>query len=466
MSVKPSLQLKLGQQLTMTPQLQQAIRLLQLSSLDLQAEIQTIIENNPLIECPEESKEVSLEALKQKEQSNKEPNEMPPQSPWEDRIPYPTKGQASEDFEPQRAQESTLTDHLIWQMQLTPFTETDQQIATAIIDGINEDGLLETDLNDIKDLIVSDEPVEDDEILTVLHRIQQFDPIGVGARDLKECLLIQLNHFPADTPWLSQAKTCISKHIDLLAKKDYATLRRKLKVQEDELREIIRFIQALNPRPGSEIGTQKTDYVIPDAYVFKHDGKWIVELNPDNRPNLRINNHYAQLIKKADTSADNQYIKDQLQEARWFLKSLENRNETLLKVVESILDHQLDFFEHGEEHMKPMILHDVASKINMHESTVSRVTTKKYIHTPRGTYELKYFFSSHVQTQDGEDCSSTRIRALIKKYIAEEEKQKPLSDSKISILLKEAGINVARRTVAKYREAMKIPPSNERKRLV
>lgn len=466
MSVKPALQIKLGQQLTMTPQLQQAIRLLQLSNLDLQAEIQTALENNPLIEAQDENNDASLEEVKadeseQGDQLNKEPDRLP----WEDKSTYPVKGHR-EDFEPQRAAQTTLRDHLIWQMQLTPFSETDQQIATAIIDGINDDGFLETQLDDIIHMVVSDDPIEMDEVVAVLHRIQQFDPLGTGARDLRECLLIQLESLPDDIPWLSQAKCCVDKHLDLLAKRDYLQLRRKLKVQEHELPHVIRCIQSLNPRPGSEIGSKAPDYVIPDAYVFKHQGQWLVELNPENTPQLNINNYYAQMIKRADTSSDNQYLKDQLQEARWFLKSLQNRHDTLLKVIHAILEHQIDFFEHGEQRMKPMILHDIATQINMHESTVSRVTTNKYIHTTRGTFELKYFFSSHVQNQDGEECSATAIRALIKKAIAEENKTKPLSDNKIAKMLQDSGINVARRTVAKYREGLKIPPSNERKRLV
>lgn len=461
MSVKPALQIKLGQQLTMTPQLQQAIKLLQLSNLDLQSEIQAMLESNPLIENQEESKDISLEELKEtdtKQEDGKAPN-------WEEK-PFTQKGPIRDDFEPQRAAQTTLHDYLIWQMQLTPFSETDQQIATVIIDGINEDGFLETNLDDIGPMVNAPEPVELDEVVAVLHRIQQFDPIGVGARDLRECLLIQLESLPEDTPWLAQATLCVDKYLDILAKKDVIQLKRKLKCKEQDVPHIIQCILALNPRPGSEIGAKTPDYVIPEAYVFKRQGQWVVELNPDNMPNLKINQHYAQLIKRADTSADNQYLKDQLQEARWFLKSLENRHSTLLKVIEAIVEHQVDFFEHGEQYMKPMILHDIATQINMHESTVSRVTTNKFIYTSRGTFELKYFFSSHVQNQDGEDCSATAIRALIKKAIADEDKTKPLSDNKIALMLQASGINVARRTVAKYREGLKIPPSNERRKIV
>jgi len=288
----------------------------------------------------------------------------------------------------------------------------------------------------------------------------------VCARDLQECLSLQLRQLPTDTPWLPLAQKLVDNHIDLLGAKDYAALMRKLKIKEDELKLVIRGIQELNPRPGSQIAPQASEYVIPDVMVRKIKGEWRVELNPDIAPKLRINDHYASMVKRADSSADNNFIKDHLQEARWFLKSLQSRNETLLKVASKIVEYQQDFLEQGDEAMKPLVLHDIAEAVSMHESTISRVTTQKYMHTPRGIYELKYFFSSHVSTTSGGECSSTAIRAMIKKLIAVENAKKPLSDSKIAAMLEEEGIKVARRTVAKYREAMHIPPSNERKQLV
>jgi len=299
----------------------------------------------------------------------------------------------------------------------------------------------------------------------VLHRIQNFDPPGVGARDLKETLLLQIKQFPLESPWLKPAQELIEKHFDLLANREYSQLTRRLKISEEELKQILHLIQSLNPRPGSQITASKPEYIIPDVIVSKHNGKWKVELNPDAAPRLRVNPHYASLIKQVHNSEDNTCLKNHLQEARWFIKSLLSRNETLLKVATSIVARQTDFLEHGEEAMKALVLHDIAEAVGMHESTISRVTSKKYMHTPRGIFELKYFFSSHVSTSSGGECSATAIRALIKKLITTENTNKPLSDSKLAAILGDQGINVARRTVAKYREAMAIPPSNERKRL-
>lgn len=290
-------------------------------------------------------------------------------------------------------------------------------------------------------------------------------PPGVAARNLQESLAIQLKQFPLESPWLEQTQELVNEHFDLLANRDYAQLMRKMKISEDELKEIVQLIQSLQPRPGSQITSSKAEYIVPDVIVKKAKDRWLVELNSDAAPRLRVNSHYASLIKQVNNSADNTYMKNQLQEARWFIKSLLSRNETLLKVARCIVERQQGFLEHGEEAMKALVLHDVAEAVEMHESTISRVTTKKYMYTPRGIYELKYFFSSHVTTASGGECSATAIRAFIKKLIAAEKPNKPLSDSKIATILEEQGINVARRTVAKYREALCIPPSNERKRL-
>jgi RNA polymerase sigma-54 factor len=297
-----------------------------------------------------------------------------------------------------------------------------------------------------------------------LHRIQQFDPIGVGARDLGEYLRVQLDHLPPNTPWRTKAKDLITHYLDLLAKHDYVALKRRLGLNLEQLHEVIHCIQGLNPRPRIERGHTKTvDYVIPDVYTYKRDGKWVVVLNPECTPPITINAHYAAMIKNGTASKDHQYLRNHLQEAQWFLKSIQNRNDTLLKVARCIVAQQQAFLENGEEHMKPLVLHDIAQHLSLHESTISRVTTQKYLQTPRGTFELKFFFSSGVATDQGGECSSTAIRAHIKKLVAAENRKKPFSDSALTKLLVEQGIQVARRTVTKYREAMSIPSSHERK---
>jgi len=500
--MKLSLQLKLGQQLTMTPQLQQAIRLLQLSTLDLQQEIHQALESNPMLELIENADEEENTSANSSSDSEISTNENPPKdsadnqdsvlassedSDWQEEIPrdlavdsnwddiYPSSPAGNQnydseqfDFESRNSAEETLQDHLMWQLNLTPMSESDESIAMAIIDAIDANGMLTVDLESLHSGF--DPEIEIDEIVAVLHRIQQFDPIGVAYRSLSECLLIQLNQMeqPERPKIIENAKLIIRDHIDLLGHRDYAQLMRKTKIKEAELGETIALVETLDPRPGSNIAPPSTTYIVPDIFVSKdiESGKWKVELNPETAPKIRINNGYASLVKRADTSDDNSYLRDNLQEARWFLKSLQSRNETLMKVAARIVEHQKGFLEYGEEAMKPLVLHDIAEAVSMHESTISRVTTQKYMHTPRGIFELKYFFSSHVSTKGGGECSSTAIRAMIKKLIAAENSRKPLSDSKITQLLEEKGINVARRTIAKYRESLSIPPSNERKRLV
>jgi len=509
--MKASLQLRMGQQLTMTPQLQQAIRLLQLSTLDLQQEIQGMLDSNPLLDveeefeasngdkkdqndnespvsdtplsenpvneaAPKEDTHSENEAVADSEWSDTIPDDLPTDSEWDDTwqasaAPASTStGQSGsgEDFDMDSRNGTTddLQDHLLWQLNLTPMSANDHLIAINILEGVDSDGYLKVTLEDILESLDPALDIEMDEIQAVLRRVQQFEPSGVCTRDLQECLSVQLSHLDEDTPWLELAKKLIGNHLELLGSKDYASLMRKLKVKEEELKLVIRGIQELNPRPGSQIAPQASEYVIPDVMVRKIKDEWRVELNPDIAPKLRINDHYASMVKRADTSADNTFIKDHLQEARWFLKSLQSRNDTLLKVAREIVEYQHEFLDQGDEAMKPLVLHDIAEAVGMHESTISRVTTQKYMHTPRGIFELKYFFSSHVSTTSGGECSSTAIRAMIKKMIAVESAKKPLSDSKIATILEEDGIKVARRTVAKYREAMHIPPSNERKRLV
>ena len=477
----------------MTPQLQQAIKLLQLSTLDLQQEIQEALDANPLLEVDEGSDNetieksnldadndvqpsASSESLDTNEalEKNELPDELPIDSTWDEYYSAssaPAPGPASNDDETVFQGETTdnIQDHLLWQMRLTPFSDIDRAIAIAIIDSIDESGYLTVTVEDILQSVNTEdmeEPVEVDEIECVLKRIQMFDPIGSGSRTPQECLLVQLKQFAPDTPWLKEAKILIEDYADLLGSKDYRTLMRKSRLKEDDLREAMRLLQTLNPRPGSALITQEPEYVIPDVSVTKKKGRWVVELNPDSLPKLSVNQQYAAMSRQARNSSDSQFIRSHMQEAKWFIKSLESRNETLLKVANCIVQQQMGFFEHGPEMMKPMVLNDVAEMVDMHESTISRVTTQKYMHTPRGIFELKYFFSSHVATESGGECSSTAIRALIKKLVAAEKPSKPLSDSKIAQLLAEQGIKVARRTIAKYRESLSIPPSNQRKSLI
>lgn len=497
--MKPSLQLKFSQQLTMTPQLQQAIKLLQLSTLDLQQEIQEALESNPLLESVEHDQNTSesssdgetLDSRTDKEQisnnsdsnesaqmdshdalENKElPDDLPLDSSWEEYLgstSAPTRmtgASVDDDYVFQGETSESIQDHLMWQVELTHFSDNDRSIAIAIIDSIDESGYLTASSEEILESLDNPE-IELDEIECVLKRVQRFDPIGAGSRSVKECLLVQLQQFDTETPWLSQARNIIEEHSDLLSSKDYRTLMRKTRLKEDQLREVMRLLQSLNPRPGSAIASGEPEYIVPDVNVYKKKGLWTVELNNEALPALSVNETYAKLSKTASNPADSQYIKSHLQEAKWFIKSLESRNETLLKVSHCIVSKQKEFFEQGPEKMQPMVLNDVAEMVDMHESTISRVTTQKYMHTPRGIFELKYFFSSHVSTDSGENCSSTAIRAFIKKLVAEEPSSKPLSDSKIAQLLSEQGIKVARRTIAKYRESLHIPPSNQRKSLV
>ena len=472
----------------MTPQLQQAIRLLQLSNLELQTEIQEALETNMLLELDEPEIETGNSELTSsaapendgENQINGEagmegatiPEDLPVDSVWEDiydvYIPYArlTDSTGYNGFENQETQNKTLHDHLLWQLNLTPTTDIDKVIAVTIIDSLDDDGYLSCGLADILDSLGDDMDISLDEVEAVLRLIQMMEPAGVASRDLQECLTLQLDQLDPETPWLEETKYLIANHLQLLASHDFKQLMRLSKLSVDELQDVIALIQSLNPRPGGQLNEARTEYVIPDVYVKKANDVWKVELNTDIIPGLRINKTYAGMIRRADNSTDNTSLKSHLQEARWFIKSLQSRSETLLRVAACIVEKQRAFLEYGEEAMKPLVLHDVAEILEMHESTISRVTTRKYMHTPRGIFELKYFFSSHVSTNYGGACSSTAIRAIIKKLIVEETHIKPLSDSKLAGILAGQGINVARRTVAKYREAMAIPPSNERKRLV
>lgn len=523
MALKPSITLRMGQQLRMTPQLQQAIRLLQLSSLELEVEIQEALDSNFMLEeidqdstdgeneespsadevvdvvdvdpdipesgttddvvdspdseeidlpnpeldgeaVPDTSDEVSSETLS---------DELPVDTTWDDvfeesfQTSTPGSDFSDENYlETRNADSATIQSHLMEQINLLNFTETDEYIALSVIDGLDEDGILQIDIQDIVDSAPAEWEMELDEVEAVLHLIQHLDPIGIASRSLQECLSIQLRQLPPETNSRDVAIIVVEQYINLLAGRDYTQLARKVRIKEEQLKEVIELVQSLDPRPGSAIAQGMTDYVEPDVIVSKQNGRWMVELNPKSAPKIRVNPEYAALIQRGDSSDDGTQLKSHLQEAKWFIKSLQQRNDTLLRVSTKIVEYQRGFLEYGEQAMKPLVLHDIAEAVDLHESTISRVTTQKYMLTPSGVFELKYFFSSHVSTNSGGEVSSTAIRALIKKLVSEENPQKPLSDSKIAKLLEEQNIKVARRTIAKYRELLLIPPSNERKELI
>ena len=500
------------QTLAMTPQLQQAIRLLQLSSVELAVEIQENLEKNPLLEIDETnniSPIESFEAMVQNENaqnkydsdddyhsnydlphedltpltnninssdsishndSTTRDSDMPNSSdPWsENNINGASVSKSSFDIDDEMYQGETsydLKDHLMWQLNLTPCTEKDKFIATVIIDAINDSGYVSESIEEIISAVKLEyEEVTEDEIEVVFKLLQHFDPIGVACRNIKESLLIQLEQYNKDDKSVQIAGEIISNYLEILGNKDFKTLAKKLNVKDEALlKEAVDTIKSLEPRPGNCIISKKNEFIIPDVAVVKKEGKWGAELNPASVPKLQINQTYAELCKTVTNASDSKYIKGQMQEATWFIQSLNKRNETLLKVANCIVKYQEEFFEKGAHAMKPMVLSDISSEVEMHESTISRVTTEKYMHTPRGTFELKYFFSSHVNTENGGTFSSTAIRALIKELISSEPKNKPYSDSQLSEMLNTKGIIVARRTVAKYRESLNIPPSSQRK---
>lgn len=469
MVMKPSLQLRVGTQLTMTPQLQQAIALLQLSTLDLRQEIQQALESNPMLELDEAYGEQDVAEPREDDWSTEIPNELSTDSDWSDTYQdMASSGAGSEGPDLDRnAIGVSLHDHLAWQLAMADVDEVERQIAESLIDAVAPSGYLEGSLDEVTQGLRAQglDGLKISDVERVLLRLQQFEPTGIFARDLRECLLLQLGALPTDTPLLPQAKRLIRQFLEALASDDRKLLKRRLRLDDEQLGQVIALIRTLDPRPGQAFDSAGSDYVIPDLIArHSHEG-WHIELNPEALPRMRIQPDYAALIRRADKSDDNTFMKQHLQEARWLIKSLSSRNDTLLRVGREIMARQLDFLDKGEEAMKPLILADIAAQVDMHESTISRVTTQKFIHTPRGVFELKYFFSSQVGGEGGDAHSSTAIRARLKKLIGSEPARKPLSDSKLVDLLADSGIQVARRTVAKYREAMGIPPSSERKRL-
>lgn len=473
--MKQTLQLKIGQSLTMTPQLQQAIKLLQMSTLDLQQEITRALEENPLLEREDELEQIPSSQLDEEvNESSIDSVEVAVETDWSDTnhfdINRPMTRQISDDdhssLENQTSETTTLAEHLLWQLNLMPLTDKDFIIAQVLIDSINSDGFLETKLTEICEQL-SDHfiDLELDEVECVLHQIQRLDPLGVGARNLSECLAVQLGAIEQLGGDVTLGKQLINSHLGLLIKKDRNVLKRALKCSDEELDLTLDLIRSLDPKPGADIGGPNPEYVTPDLIVKRKDEGWTVELNTDALPRIGINDTYQNFIQNGVKNETNDYLKNQLQEARWFVKSLKSRAETLLKVGTCIVEEQALFFEEGPTAMKPMILADIANRVDMHESTISRVTTQKYMHTPRGTLELKYFFSSHVGTDTGGEASSTAIKEHLKALIADENPKKPLSDNKLSELLGKQGFKVARRTVAKYREILGIVGSSERKQV-
>ncbi|MFK8030241.1 MAG: RNA polymerase factor sigma-54 [Gammaproteobacteria bacterium] len=480
--MKPTLQLKIGQSLTMTPQLQQAIRLLQLPVMELQTQIQEALESNVMLETVEDDNsntaEVkTLDAAAEKpaaSETDTQVVEATYEETWDKQITaaepnYNSSGGEApiqQDFVDHSGQ--TLHEHMLWQLELENVTEFEAAIGRAIIDAINDDGYLIDDFDTIVDTLASgvgrEQPIKasHEDVERVLDKIQKLDPAGVAARSLSECLDLQLQQLSDDTDERELARDLVANHLELLAERQYAALRRRLKVDEESLEIAAALVRSLHPRPGSTVNTQPPAYVVPDVHVKKQDGRWVIELNSGTTPSLRVNQVYASNLARG---AEHSTLRGQLQEARWLVRSLEIRNETLFRVASCIVARQQAFLEDGDESMSPMILRDVAEELEMHESTISRVTTNKYMRTPRGIFEFRYFFSSHIGTTDGNELSSVAIRAKIRKLINEEEAKKPLSDSKIAQALQDTGINVARRTVAKYRESMNIPASSERKKI-
>ena len=473
LGMKPALQIRLNQQLALTPQLQQAIRLLQLSSMELELELNTAIESNPLLE---------LEADRGDDADDSEPDGVDaPESPAEsaenasdnddgpldlelERSEYRGNAVDEDGLEPQDAEIEDLRDHLLWQLNLTPMSLRDRAIAAALIEAVDDDGYLSESDESIQASLASLYAVSVEEIEAVRHRVQRFDPVGVASRSLRDCLGVQLETLDPATPGMALARTLVEEHLEALARQDRARLCQRVHATEDEFETAVALIRSLVPKPGVGFSNASAEYVAPDAYARKVGGRWQVALAPGCQPRLGINEHYASLIAKARRE-DASYLRGQLQEARWLIKSLKTRAETMLKVATSIVRAQEAFLEFGAEAMRPLVLKDVAEEIGMHESTVSRVTTRKFLHTPRGTFEFKYFFSSGVSTVDGGAASATAIQAMIKKLIGDEQPARPMSDQALAAELNKRGISVARRTVAKYREAMNIPSSNDRSRL-
>ena len=472
--VNQSLQIRLTQKLALSPQLQQAIRLLQLNRIELREYIQDALDANPLLERDEsDAAETQESSDTQQESSDKEHESTDDfgESEWDVSSPGDEQwgeSNAYEGFnlEPQIADTSSdsLREHLLWQINLAHFSPVDLQIATAIVYELDDDGFLSDTIQDIRVSLAPELLVAEDEILAVLHRVQRMEPVGIATRDAAECILVQLSAMPGDTSGRELALRIARDFLELVARHDFDELKKRTGAKEEQLSQAMDLIQSMEPRPGARYDNRRDEYLIPDVYVTKIEGKWGVTLNPENEPGLRLNNYYIDLLRKSG-SKEAAYLKGRLQEARWLMSSLEMRNRTLLMISQSIIEMQEDFLEQGEIAMKPLVLRDIADAVGVHESTVSRATTRKYMLTPRGIFELKYFFSSHVRTDTGGTVSATAVKARLEVLLRNEPRERPLSDQDLSELLRRTGIRAARRTVAKYRESLGIGSSSERRRL-
>jgi RNA polymerase sigma-54 factor len=480
--MKTVLQTRLGQQLTLTPQLRQAIRLLQLSAAELELEITAAVEANPLLELQDEVPDGGNDGPEPNAESGPDDTapvaeteaatrdddasdfESPPDFDWDDGNPRSRNGgDSDEEGEHQVAAPLDLHEHLMWQLRLSHLGPRDMLIGEALIEAIGGDGYLELPLQDIADCLKPAVTAGLDEIEAVLHLVQHFDPVGVGARSLSECLGLQLSLLSPDTPELELAKLIAAQHLDALAKLGAQRLAAQIKRPPAAVEQAVALLRSLDPKPGAQVSPGEAEFIVPDAIAYRQGGVWKVA-TAGLQPTLAINRHYERLIGKASRE-DDSYLRTQLQEARWLIKSLETRADTLLRVAKSIVRQQSGFLEHGTQAMRPLTLREVAEELGLHESTISRATTRKYLRTPRGTFEFKYFFSSGIATDAGGEASSTAIQAMMRKLIESENPRSPLSDQRLAEMLKSDGIPVARRTVAKYREAMNIRSSNERQRL-
>jgi RNA polymerase sigma-54 factor len=476
--MKHSLQLRLSQHLTLTPQLQQSIRLLQLSTLELNQELERFLQENPLLERDDGIREESIVPVDLRSPgavetvpatSDSEP--VAPETdgsdmPMLDDLPASMGRDDGDDADfPQIAAGSpTLRAHLLSQLSLTNLSERDRRLVTLLIDSLDDDGYLTQDLPELLSMLPQELAIEPEELQIALKHLQHFEPAGVGARSLSECLQLQLSALPECTPYRSPALEIVRNHLGALASRDFTKLKKVLRCDDNCLRAVQKLITGLNPKPGRDFSSEETRYVVPDVIVRKAKGIWVASLNPEAMPRLRVNRLYADILSR-NRGSGSQQLASQLQEAKWLIKNVQQRFDTILRVSQAIVDRQRHFFEHGEVAMRPLVLREIAEALDLHESTVSRVTTQKFMHTPRGIFELKYFFGSHVTTETGGAASSTAIRALIKQLVSAENSRKPLSDSQISEILAQQGIVVARRTVAKYRESLQILPVNLRKTL-
>ncbi|MDX9700349.1 MAG: RNA polymerase factor sigma-54 [Rhodocyclaceae bacterium] len=482
--MKPTLQLKLSQHLTLTPQLQQSIKLLQLSTLELNQEIERFLLENPMLERddggsdgdyrpppPDQSPTSTAQEARQEESApaSNEREDAPDTTSFEDTGDWGNTGSSTSgksrddedvDFQEFQAAEVSLRDHLNQQVSLAPLSDRDRALVRFLIEALDDDGYLHQSLEDLYPLLPEEAEYDLEDLCIALHHVQSLEPAGIGARSPQECLALQLRTLP-DSPTRKLALTIVEQHLELLAERNFVRLKRVLGCNDEGLREAHALICSLDPHPGSQYSASETRYVVPDVVVRKLRGRWTASLNSDAMPRLRVNALYASILQQNRGSGG--ALTSQLQEARWLIKNVQQRFETILRVSQAIVDQQRQFFDYGDVAMRPLTLREIAEQLELHESTISRVTTQKFMATPRGVYELKYFFGSHVSTDTGGAASSTAIRALIRQLVDAEDRKKPLSDAKIADLLGQQGIVVARRTIAKYRESLNIPPVSQRK---